>query len=63
MQINLQDSGTYLFISDHCHVIENVSRLELAIWEASADVISGVMAFPRDGLREITQHGSDLLKD
>ena len=24
MQINLQDSGTYLFISDHCHVIENV---------------------------------------
>lgn len=25
MQINLQDSGTFLFISDHCHVIENVS--------------------------------------
>lgn len=25
MQINLPDSGTYLFISDHCHVIENVS--------------------------------------
>jgi len=25
MQINLHDSGTFLFISDHCHVIENVS--------------------------------------
>lgn len=23
MQINLRDSGTFLFISDHCHVIEN----------------------------------------
>lgn len=26
MQINLPDSGTIFFISDHCHVIENVSR-------------------------------------
>lgn len=25
MQINMPDSGTFLFISDHCHVIENVS--------------------------------------
>lgn len=24
MQINLPDSGTFFFISDHCHVIENV---------------------------------------
>lgn len=24
MQINLRDSGTFFFISDHCHVIENV---------------------------------------
>jgi hypothetical protein len=23
MQINMRESGTYLFISDHCHVIEN----------------------------------------
>ncbi|KAL4808092.1 Metallo-hydrolase/oxidoreductase [Aspergillus unguis] len=23
MQVNLQDSGTFVFISDHCHVIEN----------------------------------------
>jgi hypothetical protein len=25
MQINLLDSGTIFFISDHCHVIENAS--------------------------------------
>ena len=25
MQINMPDSGTFFFISDHCHVIENVS--------------------------------------
>jgi len=25
MQINLQESGTFLFTSDHFHVIENVS--------------------------------------
>jgi hypothetical protein len=24
MQINLPNSGTFFFISDHCHVIENV---------------------------------------
>jgi glyoxylase-like metal-dependent hydrolase (beta-lactamase superfamily II) len=29
MQINLPDSGTIFFISDHCHVIENVSLLVL----------------------------------
>ena len=23
MQINLRDSGTFIFMSDHCHVIEN----------------------------------------
>ncbi|CAD0020296.1 unnamed protein product, partial [Aureobasidium pullulans] len=29
MQINLPDSGTFFFISDHCHVIENrLKRLE-----------------------------------
>ena len=26
MQINMPEMGTYIFISDHCHVIENVSR-------------------------------------
>lgn len=25
MQINMPETGTFLFISDHCHVIENVS--------------------------------------
>lgn len=25
MQVNLRDKGTFVFISDHCHVIENVS--------------------------------------
>lgn len=26
MQINLLNSGTFFFISDHCHVIENASK-------------------------------------
>ena len=63
MQINLQESGTYLFISDHCHVIENVSCFESVVRQALADVTSGVMVFHRDGLREIIQHGSALLND
>jgi hypothetical protein len=25
MQINMPETGTFFFISDHCHVIENVS--------------------------------------
>ena len=29
MQLNLRDSGTFFFISDHCHVIENVSKSRL----------------------------------
>ncbi|KAH7395416.1 beta-lactamase-like protein [Cadophora sp. MPI-SDFR-AT-0126] len=29
MQLNLPNSGTFFFISDHCHVIENVSFLIL----------------------------------
>ena len=28
MQINLPNSGTFFFISDHCHVIENVSEMD-----------------------------------
>jgi hypothetical protein len=31
MQINLPDSGTFFFISDHCHVIENVSSFVFQI--------------------------------
>ena len=30
MQINMRETGTFLFISDHCHVIENVSPALLA---------------------------------
>lgn len=29
MQINMPDSGTFLFISDHCHVIENVGKITI----------------------------------
>lgn len=38
MQINLPDSGTFLFISDHCHVIENVSGDDKVFFWVSADV-------------------------
>jgi len=34
MQINLLESGTFLFISDHCHVIENVSLRLISIVES-----------------------------
>ena len=30
MQINMPETGTYFFISDHCHVIENVSPVHVA---------------------------------
>lgn len=63
MQINLQDSGTYLFISDHCHVIENVSWFKFTILGPKADTRSGVMVFHRDGSQEITRRGSDRLND
>jgi hypothetical protein len=58
MQINLPDSGTFFFISDHCHVIENVSldRDNLGSIELILD--SGAMVFLKDGLLEITQLGS-----
>lgn len=62
MQINLQDSGTYLFISDHCHVIENVSSIYLEL-NAATDSSSGVMVSLRDGSPEIIQPGSDRLND
>lgn len=31
MQVNLPQSGTFFFISDHCHVIENVSRCHVKL--------------------------------
>lgn len=35
MQINLPDSGTFLFISDHCHVIENVRHAMLGFFDGN----------------------------
>ena len=35
MQVNLPDSGTIFFISDHCHVIENVSGSCSAFFDQS----------------------------
>ena len=36
MQINMPDSGTYFFISDHCHVMENVRNPPLITRNNSA---------------------------
>jgi hypothetical protein len=58
MQINLPDSGTFFFISDHCHVIENVS---LSLNKLTSILLihdSGVMVSLKDGLLETTQLGS-----
>jgi hypothetical protein len=59
MQINLQESGTFLFISDHCHVIENVRTHEMK-WDSRADnlIPSGETASRKAGWQEITQLGS-----
>lgn len=50
LQINMPDSGTFFFISDHCHVIENVSNPTL-VSEPDADPFgySGGMASPKAG--------------
>lgn len=32
MQINMLNTGTFFFISDHCHVIENVSYACFTRW-------------------------------
>ena len=63
MQINLQDSGTFYFMSDHCHVIENVSPY-VASSSPIADVrLSGAMVFHRGGWLETTQRGSAARND
>lgn len=51
------ETGTFLFISDHCHVIENVSNYDSQRLRLSNIHNSGVMAFPKDGWQEITQPG------
>jgi hypothetical protein len=58
MQINLPDSGTFFFISDHCHVIENVSLDSDNLGSIELILDSGAMVFLKDGLLEITQLGS-----
>ena len=64
MQLNLQDSGTYLFISDHCHVIENVSLFIGRLMLTYADrKNSGVTAFRKVGWLGIIQLGSGRRKD
>jgi len=58
MQINLPDSGTFFFISDHCHVIENVSLYHSKLTDTILTFDSGAMASLKDGLLETTQLGS-----
>ena len=49
MQINMPDSGTFLFISDHCHVIENVSIRAFSNDSELTVGLSGVMVFRKVG--------------
>lgn len=59
MQINMPESGTFLFISDHCHVIENVCSTSSALHcIAHSDVRSGGMGFRRVGWLAIIRLGS-----
>jgi hypothetical protein len=60
MQINLPDSGTFFFISDHCHVIENVSLYLGELVSTLLKLDSGVMVSLKDGLLETTQLGSKV---
>lgn len=46
MQINLQETGTFFFISDHCHVIENVNCLPLSVLSLLADSIKVARRHP-----------------
>jgi len=61
MQLNLRDSGTFFFISDHCHVIENVSAIPTYYSEyVQIDwwLDSGGMEFLKAGWLEIIRLGS-----
>lgn len=40
MQINMPDSGTFLFISDHCHVIENVCSLSGSVLPSTSSMLT-----------------------
>ncbi len=63
MQINLAETGTYLFISDHCHVIENVRRKSCRNEKPFANLNSGATVFLRVGLLATTRRGSDRRRD
>jgi hypothetical protein len=58
MQINMPDSGTFFFISDHCHVIENVSAWDSRMWYSIDNFLSGVTVFRKAGWLEIIPPGS-----
>jgi hypothetical protein len=58
MQINMPDSGTFFFISDHCHVIENVSYRDLLSAMELTPRCSGAMVSRKAGWPEIIRHGS-----
>ena len=58
MQINMPDSGTFLFISDHCHVIENVSIRAFSNGAELTVGFSGVMASHKVGWQETIRLGS-----
>lgn len=65
MQINMPETGTFFFISDHCHVIENV---KIALHLISKDVVadmrySGAMGFPKGGWLATIHHGSGVRRD
>jgi len=67
MQLNLPDSGTFLFISDHCHVIENVSLPHILDHEKGQSlklgIPSGVMVSHKAGWLVTTQLGSAVPSD
>ena len=62
MQINMPESGTFLFISDHCHIIENVG-MPLYFVNGSLTFPSGVMASLKVGWQETTPPGSEAPND
>jgi hypothetical protein len=58
MQLNLRNSGTFFFISDHCHVIENVSaKNQTVLYEKLTKEQSGETESRRVGLLEIILPG------
>jgi hypothetical protein len=73
MQINLPESGTIFFISDHCHVIENVSQPDARSSKkhhkqrkrrkTNTSPPSGATASLKVGWREITLPGKSQIQE